>query len=405
MPVEQVFNVVKNIAIVAKKIYDRFQQVDFNNDYIKRILKNVKELEKLSIELQNLDDSDVSDLVQENLMKVNDSLALITSLCNSMTAQGFVKRLVDATSEHTDLIQLDTNTQRARESLQMALQLACYNQGRQIKEDVKRESQEVKNLVHHAGAGIYINPHVSRPKAVENFKISSTPEGDLMEINWTDCTNDIENVERYELQFDDETSTILPILSTKIIAVNNTCSVRLGEPNLKPGSIYTIKMRAVSGSGPGEWSRSLTFRFKIGPPSRPKKPKLVVVSPTEVRVEVKKLSRDEERGTPVTHCKVQYLEVEENNEILCEWSSLGVVLKERAESSDTKKFVIGGLKPHTKYKFRVKMINARGIGDASEASVVITECLIPGPTYDFLAKVPQIPSKSVGIHQHAILME
>ena len=379
MPVSMVICCIKSIASVAKAIYDQLQQVESNNDYCKRILQNVKELEKLSIELQHIDDSDVTDLVLENLMKVNDSLSLITSICNSMTAQGVLKRLIDATSEHHELIQLDTNTQRARESLQMALQLACYNQGSQIREDIRRENQEVRNIVQHAEAGIYINPHVSRPKAVENFRVSAIPEGDLVEVKWTDQGNKINKIDRYELQFDDETSKTIPISSSKITAVDSMYSMRLGEPHLKAGSIYTIKLRAVSGSGPGEWSEVLTFRFKSGSPSRPKKPKLFVISPTEVRVEVNKLSADHERGSPVTHCEVQYLEVEENNEIACEWTSLKVALKGRAEPTDIKKFVIGQLKPHTKYKFRVKMINTCGTSNASEANVVITECLIPGP--------------------------
>ena len=376
MALDTVASCIKYTAAVAKEIKERFEQLASNNAYCYRILRNVEELEKLSSELQNLEDSAVSDVVQENLVKVNESLSIITTICKSMSDQNKFLRLLDPQSEEMELIQIDANLCQAHDRLQTALQLATLNEAKQIRDDVKTKTHELKNTVLHPEAGIFINPGQSRrPRAVQNVKVSLIPKGDFVAIGWTDGENDFKKLVRYEIQFDDETKRNIPIPVSSLSRWNCEHTTLLGEPILLPGRIYAIKMRAVSGGGPSDWSSIETFRFSSGPPAKPKKPKVFPTSPTEVKVEVQRLSEDEERGSPVTHCEIRYIEIEKSNEIACDSKCLKKPLKGRNSSTT---ITVGSLKQNTKYQFCVKMINSAGIGDASEGTIVNTECFVPG---------------------------
>ena len=369
---------VGKIYMVAKLIHERKEIVNSNNTLSKRILKNVEDLEKFSIELKNVDENDISEVVREKLTQVSDTLELIAARCKSLQATATVKRMIFATSEAKELEDLDKQVQHALDCLQTALQLATYNQGKQIKEDVKRENQEVRNTVYHSKAGVYLNPKGSRPKVVTDLKASLVPEGDLVEISWVD-ENVVGDIDHYELCFDDGTEKLLPLQANEIDAQGEKYFVRIGEPHVVPGNLYTFKLRAVNGSGPGKFGESFSFRFKTGPPARPTKPNVIVTSTTEVKIEVKKLTPQEEHGSSVTHCVVEYTEMKADNEIECQWKALTVMLKKRSQDLDTHNLNIGTLKPNTTYRFRVKMRNDSGDSAASESKEIITDCLIPGP--------------------------
>ena len=282
-----------------------------------------------------------------------------------------------ASAVTSELKDLDKQVQRALEYLRMVLQLATYNQGKQMKND---ENHEFRNTACHSKAGIYSNPKGTRPKVVTNLKATLVPEGDLVEISWVD-QNVAWAIDYLELYFDDETRKILRLSAAQIACSGKKYSIRIGEPHVDPGKLYTFKVRAVNGSGPGEWCESFSFRYKTGPPARPKKPNIIMTSTTEVRFKVKKLNPQEEHGSPVTHCVVEYAEMEEDNEI--EWRVLPPVpLKGQSQDSDTYNFNVHSLKPNTAYRFRIIMRNGSGDSVASESKEVITDCLIPGPPHN-----------------------
>jgi len=386
------FSCADGIYKVVKLIQEHQEIMGSNNAISKRILKNVEDLKKFSVELKNLDKNDISEVVKENLTNVKDTLEIITAKCTSIQVKGSLKRLAFAKSETTELGDLHKSVQHARDSLQIALQLASYNQGKEIKEDVKRGNQVVRNVVHHSEAGLYLNPTESRPHAVKRLNVALVPEGDLAEISWIDDENACGSVVRYELYFDDETGKNLPLLASKITARGKECSVRLGDPLIVAGNVYTIKLRAVNGSGPGEWSESASFRFKTGPPAQPKKPVITVTSTTEVKIEVQKLKPNEERGSPVTHCVIEYVEMKEDNEIECQWKASTLALKRKSQDADSHNFNVGSLKPNTKYRFRVKMQNCNGTSAASEFYEIITDCLIPGPPQNVRISSKRLPT-------------
>ena len=268
---------------------------------------------KKSVKLNNLDENDISEVVRENLTQVENTLQQVSAKCNALNATGKLTRMAFAPSEARKLESLDEMVTSALTHLIMALQLANYNQRKQIKSDIKSENQEVKNTVYHPEVGLYLNPKGCRPKAVTNLKVSLVQEGDLEEISWVNETVS-SAIDYFELYFDDETRKTLSLPVAKLAVLGKKYSIRIGEPQVMPGNMYTIKLQAADGSGPGKWCDSFSFRFKTGPPARPKMPN-IVTSTTEVRFEVKKLDPREEHGSPVTHCVVEHMEIKEDDEV------------------------------------------------------------------------------------------
>ncbi len=382
--------VIEGVFKVAKIVYERSQAANANTECSQQILTNVKDLQKFADQLKKIDQEGyISDSVKEELEKVNDDLQLIEVQCNRVTGKKKIKGMIDASSDKTDLEKLSSLIQRARDGLNLAISIANLSQTTQIRQDIKHGNKDIKNTVQHPEAGLYLKPQGSRPNRINKFTISDVPEGDLMELLWTSAENRGISVDRYELTFDDGSSRIVPLPFDQITSRSDICTIRLGDPQIIPGETYTLKIRAVNGSGPGVWSSSVTFVFHSGPPAKPKKPKLTVQSPTRVIVEVKTLSEKEEHGSAVTQCQVQYMRIEQSNEIERYWTSLNFTLTKK--DVDVHKLAISSLQPHTKYRFQVKMINSCGKGEPSESCEVTTDCVTPGPPSEVRISSKRLP--------------
>lgn len=149
----------------------------------------------------------------------------------------------------------------------------------------------------------------------------------------------------------------------------------LGPPKVRPGNLYTVRVRCISDAGPGDWSEPTLFRFKSGPPNKPAKPTVTVQSPTEVLITVRRPSPKDENGSGVTRCKVEYTQKLGGNDLT--WSTLESNIKQR--TSPDVKLTVRFLTPDTTYSFRIKMINDCGESIPSDPRDVVTTQLIPGP--------------------------
>lgn len=217
-----------------------------------------------------------------------------------------------------------------------------------------------------------------RPHKIEDTRVY-LDSGDLKVVEWKDDKNSIRSIDRYEVEYDEEHEQSYPVTADKCILKenSNTFLVRFGSPKVKPGNMYTVKIRAVNGSGPGEWSNPKLFRFKTGPPNKPKKPTIIVMSPTEVLIRTRRLKEKDENGSKVVSCTVEYTKDinEDSNELTWDKSKLSLKQKTTTEIE----LNIGSLRPDTRYRFRIKMINESGESAPSDSTSVITTQLIPGP--------------------------
>ena len=166
---------------------------------------------------------------------------------------------------------------------------------------------------------------------------------------------------RYEVRYDDVNQLSASVEPGSIL--------KLGPPRVRAGQTYTIQVRAVNRSGPGEWSLATVIHFKKGPPSQPSRPSVKQESPTTAIISVMCLTKEEENGSTSTRCIVETRSAnsgkwQPNVHNISQCTSLRLRLAD--------------LEPDTKYRLRVRMQNEAGTSIPSEEVTFQTNDLIPG---------------------------
>ena len=365
---------------VCKEVHCRLESLAENNELSDRIQSHIQNLETTATELKNLKQDELPESCTDNITSFNDSLLLCKAACADLRTAAKIKKFISVYGHKRELETLNTQLRRACENLQLMLHQVSLFQNRKLKEAVESGTQDIKRTVVHPEGGVFLPNRVVRPKPqeIKNPQVSLDESGDLIEVNWIDDINPNDVVDNYEIRYDDENEQVVPAQRDKCMLDegSNAFRIKLGYPKIKPGNLYTIQVRGINGAGPGKWSEPpVIFRFKSGPPNKPRKPAVIVLSPTEVLITISRLSEREENGSCITQCKVEYTEKIDGNDPT--WSILQNPIKKR--TTREVKFKIGSLKPDATYSFRVRMINDSGESIPSDSCDVITTQLIPGP--------------------------
>ncbi len=366
---------------ICKEVYDRIQGVTENDETCQRIEKQVKNLEKVAKELSEMERNELPETCNDFIAIFKDSLESCEKYCSDLKKTGTAKKLVYVYGHKKELVALEAELKKACDNLQLILQQVLLFQGRRTEEAVRRGTDKTIRTILNPNEGVYLpncNVVGPRPYQVEKPEVDLDDSGDLMVVKWVDNTNPKEEitVNGYEICYNDENTELVSITPElgRLPESSNTFQVKLGPPRIELGNVYTVKVRGKNGSGAGKWSNSVIFRFKTGPPNKPIKPTVTVMSPTEIQIAIKLVKR-EENGSDITKCKVEYAEGIDGDST--SWTSLECSIKKRSEPDV--KLKIESLKPDTTYKFRVRMINSAGESDPSNSREVITSQLIPGP--------------------------
>lgn len=372
-----------NILSACKTVYDCVEQITRKGDCCDRVKRSVLELQELVLELQQLEAEDVSESCQQSVVKLQSSLTIATQVCQFLNWQMRYDKLHNDSSYDysTDLNKLDCELTNARDSVRFALQRTYYQQVKMVKKDLIQDSKETRRVITHPKAGIYENPqgHKASPHPVKKPSVYLDQTQELMILKWEDRKNDINNTSYYEVSYkDDKRDGILAFKPENIISGSfswgSKFTLRLGEPVVRTGNQYNVMVRAVNGAGPGEWSEACTIRFYTCPPDKPQAPFLTVLSATEILVEVKELSSEEEHGSRVTRCIIEYTDLDEEN--AAGWNSLKCTLRNKNVLLRRK---LNALRPHTLYRVRVRMVNEIGTSPPSDSRRARTKYLVPGP--------------------------
>lgn len=384
MPLSCVGDVLKLSGKVALEIYDRLNALSEGEEFRQRLERKIKELQNVGDELKVSGLKEFPTSCRDCLSKFEDSLGQCKNICDAITSKSTLGKFVQV-YKHEHLLQnLEKELENARNSLQFALTRALFSQNQELQRRVDEGTARVEATVVHPSVGVYHGTDTSA-KLAKPFRIekpSVSLEGDLMVVKWVDKQNSVLEVDRFEVRYDDEKEVVLPGKPDKLRCVDGGCafSMSLGHPRIRLGQVYTIQVRAVNKQGPGEWSKETVVRYKVGPPNKPRKPSLTVMSPTNVQVEVPRLKEEEENGSKVSECIVEYVSVDDTN--ASEWQTLRCAVKPSSSDNKVIKFSIKGLTPSSTYRFRVKMINEAGESPPSDAHEVVTTQLIPGPPKD-----------------------
>ena len=374
-------SVLRGAFTVCKEVHSRLESLAENNELSDRIQRHIQNLETTATELKNLKQDELPESCTDNITSFNDSLGLCKAACADLRNAAKIKKYISVHVHKKELETLDTQLRRAFENLQLVLHQVSLFQTRKLKEAIESGIQDIIRTVVHPQGPVFLPNRIAQPKPQEiKSPQVSLDEFDLMDVKWIDDNNPNDAVDSYEIRYDEKNEQVISAQRDKCIYIlaegSNTFGLKLGYPKIKPGNIYTIQVRAVNGAGPGKWSEPpVIFRFKSGPPNKPRKPAVTVLSPTEVQITVSRLSEREENGSCITQCKVEYTEKIDGDDPT--WSILQVPIKKRTTLEV--KFKMVSLKPDAAYSFRVRMINDSGESIPSDSCDVITSQLIPGP--------------------------
>jgi hypothetical protein len=378
---------------VAKEVRERIQAMSENKDLCRSIEDHVNILENiandLKIQLQKLDELPET-WRNDCIIDFNVTLEKCRGICVNFRQEGGFKKFFKVHGHRRNLNNLDSELKRATDTLQLVLSQIKLAQGEAVGEAVRQGMQEVRGDILHPNRGVYLtNSEKDGPKPCQLECPQVSLDDDSMKIKWIDDRNPKKKVIRYEVQYDEQNNLILPLTvkECRLKEDPNAFCVKLGPPRVKAGTLYTIRVRCINKSGPGEWSKATVFRFKSGPPKKPYKPTVTIQSHTEVLITVKRPPLDDENGSPITCCKVEYIKKGGNDST---WStkqldmSLGLTGSSfPADSANAKqshvKIGIPSLTPDTAYCFRIKMMNKVGESIPSDPCDIIITQLIPGP--------------------------
>ena len=372
-------NVLKQTFSITSEIYDRYQGFSENNEHRQRVLQRIKELQRLAEDLKNsgIDELPASSI--ESVEAFQESIKTCKRICDNLHSKGILGKVISVRDHKVQLEALEKELEKAQSSFQLALTKILLVQNQSLKQSMLEGHAQIQATVIHPSVGVYqgagTSNKLSRPFPIMRPEVTVNEE--LMVVKWCDYQNPADVVDRYEVRYDDQIDLIIPgePKDFKVSNESNEFALSIGPPKIIPGQLYTIQVRAVNSQGPSEWSDERVFRYKIGPPNKPKQPQVFVNSPTEVIVKVKKLEEEETNGSPVHQCVVEWIADDPNSS---EWQRLTCPL-ERHRDSDTIKLSIKQLIPDTMYRFRVKMVNEAGESHPSDVSEALTKQMIPGP--------------------------
>lgn len=353
---------------MTKEIYDRIQGCSQNDATRQRIEAQIKKLQSIATELKELELDELPSSCKSAIDGFGDSLEICRRACNALNQAGSIGKFFKVGGHKSELETLDTQLKRATDSLQLVLSQVSIVQNKRLEEAVQKGTEELKGTIIHPRQGVFLpnrKATETRPHQIDLPEVSLDESGDLMEVKWKDERNHKDTVNIYEVRYDDQNDHVVPANVDECVLPcddENTFFMRLGPPRIEVGNLYSVQVRATNGAGPGDWSEAVIFRFKTGPPNKPKRPTVIIQSPTEVLIIANKLSKKDENGSCVTSCKVEYTMIDGDDTT---WKVLEINIKQRLTPDI--KLKIGSLIPDRAYNFRIKMINESGESHPSDS--------------------------------------
>ncbi len=358
---------------IIKKVNDHINGISKNDEYRTQIQSNMDRLRAVAKELSESKEEDIPESCIAILTSFEDNLSICNSICTSHDKFGNVRKILQSEAHLRELKTVESELSKASDNLQLVLTHILRSQIKKLSEKIERGHEDVKRDTQHPHYGIYAAPEKKCPFEVN--KPIVILDQDLMAISWKDQKNPLNSNSEYEVRYDDEKNLAFPMKAEKCISSKNpnTFAIKLGPPKIQLGHLYNIQVRAINRAGPGKWSRPCLFRFKTGPPNKPKKPMCSPLSPTSVAITAKKFPEMDQNGSPVTQCIIEYTQQIEGSEST--WKKSRYNISKGTEM----KIEIDSLKPDTIYNFRVKMRNKAGKSPPSDSTEVVTGQFIPDP--------------------------
>lgn len=375
---------------VFNEIYGRFQKVKDNAIFQKRIKERIEELKKVLKYLETIELVEFPQVCVEHLQKFNESIKKCWEKCEELHNKGVLRKFATVYAHESELKYMEEHLKEANTHLQLTLPLIQLQQTKEgfeqtdanlkerfaqtsagIKEEIKRDSIPGEYGIYH---GASADGRLPVPTGVAQPHLSEDRQAKLLIVMWTDYNNTAENIVRYEVQYDPGTIVHGTPKKLSVGGSDTKFSLKLSYPRVSAKQSYIIRVRAISKHAPSPWSESNTIRFLSDRPSKPKRPGLNAISPTQVAVEIQLLKQEEMNGSPVLRCAIECKQVTVKEP---SWECCSTITEYDFGNSEMVETTVESFEPDTRYSFRIIMINEIGESPPSDECEILTRQLLP----------------------------
>ena len=204
-------------------------------------------------------------------------------------------------------------------------------------------------------------------------KLPSTPvlsfegtTGNYVKLSWEPKDK---MATKYELRYDENARA-------SILLGGGITKFEIGPPRVKPGRIYTMKIRGINSGGKGLWSNSIVAQFTKPVPSQPPAPEVTIISPSIAKLTLTPPKRICHSESPVTEWLVQYVEHGTGRE----WCDKHCTSEPQVKYHTA---FLGPLKPNQLYYLKISAKNTEGWSIPSEVASMDTKNVVPSKPTKF----------------------
>ena len=299
-----VFGLATNAALcLIARLHDRIAALKLNGKHQEIICSKIKQLEGTLRHIETTAHDFNDEVTMQKVKEIERDLDKCLAQCERMDRQHLPVKLWNATYDMRELEVINSLLTNSLEVLSIQLTASTYSDGH-------RNVRHLEAVVRNPRAGFYQldSINLSVPEIVTNVSVKEDSPG-VLRVSWTG----IASARKYEVEYDQQNKEYHTFEARQENEHHVNYKCLLDSTNISfPNKIsYSIRIRAVNGKGPGEWSKCTVGKFTILP-SRPRKPLAIHANSSNSVSLVVEKPPEEDDVKPVTHYVVEYHRVGES---------------------------------------------------------------------------------------------
>lgn len=353
-------------------VMERIEKLTVCNKMQKRVLDT---LDSLQVTMKKIERNIKDDDDRRELISCVSLLNKIKDKCDEHGDQGQIKKFAKAPCNYINLHSVETELKLTLQRLNLFAQAMIIEVSRNTEMVVQDETRLRKIFEKSSRTGVtcIVDSCIKVPKSPLNLTVTEDKDNFILSWHRTE-----RGIIQYEVMYD-TSKRLLKEVDGAQFENKSLCTITLPWPLVEPGNLYTMKVRAINGGGPGEWSEEIVAQFKKPLPQKPEISKLVMWS-TMAKITTKVAEKICSTQSPTVCWEIGYACDTDGK-----WLTLTHNKNETGE--DFHHFLVDGLLPKRKYFFRMKAKNKEGWSVPSET---ISDYTKPLPDKPLKPCIPNI---------------
>ena len=365
--VDTAFKIVCGCLQKVVAIIDLVDTAKNNDELCHQIVERADFLKQMLETLHGqLQDTKIQNAIRPLKLHMDKCETYMSGLDKRKLAE--VRHYLQSKSCRMQLKALYDELNAATNNLTLAISVTMCNLMHEERRQSCRQVARVQQDIIDPHAGVYqLASTTPRPHSAVVVTARAEVDSELQEsflvVKWEDSYG-TDIVTKFEVQYGEEKGQNVSW------PVTQGSGIRLGKEKVQPGMLCTVKVRKINESGPGPWSKAVVVQMPASPPSQPSQPRITLTSESQGTLTVKRLSQEDEHGSPV-----KALIIESYTLPTIRWISREVEINPSNGPSIQAEIRV---KYDKKQYFRVKMRNDAGISEPSKPVLLNPQQLIPG---------------------------